>query len=40
MVLAGMPTSFTTCSVCEWRGWERAGENLPLVSVLELASTR
>jgi hypothetical protein len=39
MTVAGLPTSFTTCSVCEWRGWERDGETLPLVSVLELVST-
>jgi hypothetical protein len=39
MTLAGLPISFTTCSVCEWRGWERDGENLPLVSVLELVSS-
>jgi hypothetical protein len=40
MTLAGLPTSFVTCSACEWRGWERDGESLPLVSVLELASPR
>jgi hypothetical protein len=39
MMLAGSPASFTTCSVCEWRGWERDGESLPLVSVLQLVST-
>jgi C4-type Zn-finger protein len=40
MTLAGLPSSFTTCSVCEWRGWERAGEKLPLGSILDLVSTR
>jgi hypothetical protein len=39
MTLAGAPTSFTTCAECEWRGWERSGERLPLNSVLELVST-
>jgi hypothetical protein len=40
MTLAGLPTSFTTCSVCEWRGWERDGETLRLGSVLEIVSSR
>ncbi|HXF57383.1 MAG TPA: hypothetical protein VNO34_07405 [Actinomycetota bacterium] len=38
--LAGSPASFTACSVCEWRGWERDGETLPLQSVLSLVGSR
>ena len=40
MTLGGSPTSFTTCSVCEWKGWQRGGEDLPLGSVLQLVSAR
>ncbi|HEX9235616.1 MAG TPA: hypothetical protein VF972_05005 [Actinomycetota bacterium] len=39
MTLAGSPASFTSCPVCEWKGWEREGENLPLGAVLSLVST-
>jgi hypothetical protein len=40
MTLAGSPTSFMSCTVCEWKGWEREGEHLALNSVLALVSTR
>lgn len=40
MTLAGSPVQFTTCAVCEWKGWEREGETLPLGSVLAMASAR
>jgi predicted RNA-binding Zn-ribbon protein involved in translation (DUF1610 family) len=40
MTLAGSPTSFTTCNVCEWKGWHREGRDLPLGSVLQLVSAR
>jgi hypothetical protein len=40
MVLAGVESSFTSCSLCEWRGWERDGQHLPLASVLTLVSPR
>jgi len=40
MTLAGSPVLFTNCAVCEWRGWQREGEDLPLNSVLALASAR
>ena len=40
MTLSGSPLSFTSCPVCEWKGWEREGENVPLGSVLSLASKR
>jgi len=39
MSLAGSPTTFTLCYRCEWKGWERAGEDLELESVLSLAAT-
>ncbi len=38
--LAGSPASFTMCSVCEWKGWEREGAKLPLGSVLGMVSPR
>jgi hypothetical protein len=40
MTLAGAPTTFTMCSKCEWKGWQREGEQLPLDSVLSLVSKR
>jgi len=40
MTLAGSPVQFTTCSMCEWKGWNLQGEDLPLTSVLALASAR
>jgi hypothetical protein len=39
MTVAGAPTSFTTCTECEWRGWKRGGELLPLTSLLELVAS-
>jgi hypothetical protein len=39
-MLAGSPVSFTSCSNCEWKGWEREGQKLPLGSVLGLVSDR
>jgi hypothetical protein len=40
MTLAGSPATFTSCPMCEWHGWERQGEQLPLGSVLSLAAAR
>jgi hypothetical protein len=40
ITLGGSPVSFTSCSNCEWKGWERNGEKLPLGSVLSLVSDR
>jgi DNA polymerase III alpha subunit (gram-positive type) len=40
MTLAGSATSFTSCPVCEWKGWEREGQNVPLGSVLGLVANR
>jgi formate dehydrogenase maturation protein FdhE len=40
MTVAGAPTAFTSCTICEWKGWEREGERLPLGKVLALVSTR
>jgi hypothetical protein len=40
ITLAGSSTSFTSCSDCEWKGWEREGEILPLGSVLALVAAR
>jgi len=40
LTLAGSPSSFTMCNVCEWKTWEREGERLPLGSVLTLVSAR
>jgi hypothetical protein len=39
LTLAGFPSSFTMCNVCEWKAWRREGETLPLGSVLTLVST-
>jgi transcription elongation factor Elf1 len=38
--LAGSPASFTMCNACEWKGWEREGQILPLDSVLSLVASR
>jgi len=40
MTLAGSAASFTSCPVCEWKGWEREGQNVPLGSVLDLVANR
>jgi hypothetical protein len=40
MALAGTSVSFTSCSSCEWKGWEREGESLPLGHVLDLVANR
>lgn len=40
MTVAGTITHFTSCPVCEWKGWEREGENVPLGSVLTLVANR
>ncbi len=40
MTVAGSPVVFAACNTCEWRAWEREGENLPLTSLLGLISTR
>jgi hypothetical protein len=40
MTLAGAPTHFTSCPSCEWKGWEREGQDVALGSVLVLAATR
>ena len=40
MTVAGSPLCFTSCPMCEWKGWEREGERIPLGSVLEMVSTR
>ena len=40
MTLAGEPVLFTSCNHCEWKGWQRQGETLPLSSVLGLVAQR
>ena len=40
MTVGGSLLSFTSCPVCEWKGWQREGENIPLGSVLSMVSTR
>jgi hypothetical protein len=40
MSVAGAPTSFTSCTECEWKGWERDGRIVSLGSVLALVSAR
>ena len=40
MTLAGETTHFTSCPACEWKGWERDGQLVPLGSVLSLVATR
>ncbi len=40
IALGDVPTSFTSCPNCEWKGWERDGEQLPLRSILALVATR
>jgi len=40
MSVAGSSLSFASCPVCEWKGWEREGHDIPLGSVLALVSTR
>ena len=40
MTVAGSSLSFTTCPMCEWKGWEREGRIIALGSVLALVSTR
>ncbi len=39
LTIGGAPASFTTCCVCEWRGWEREGQVIRLDDVLEIVST-
>jgi hypothetical protein len=39
MMLSGSQVSFTLCSACEWKGWERDGELIPLDSVLDIVAT-
>ena len=36
----GAPLAFDFCTRCEWRGWDAEGQDLPLSSVLGLASRR
>ena len=40
MTVAGAPLAFTSCPMCEWKGWEREGERVALGSVLALVSSR
>ena len=40
MTLAGAPTHFSSCPSCEWKGWEREGQGVPLGSVLTLVASR
>jgi hypothetical protein len=40
MTVAGTITHFTSCPACEWKGWEREGENVALGSVLTLVANR
>lgn len=40
MTVSESPLCFTSCPVCEWKGWEREGEHLPLGSVLSIVSSR
>jgi hypothetical protein len=38
LTIGGAPTTFTTCCICEWRGWEREGQVIRLDDVLEIVS--
>jgi len=40
VTLSGIPSSFTMCSVCEWKAWEHQGQEVPLASVLQLVAVR
>jgi predicted RNA-binding Zn-ribbon protein involved in translation (DUF1610 family) len=40
MTLAGASSTFVLCNACEWRGWSREGETLPLGSVLSMVANR
>jgi hypothetical protein len=40
MLVGDSSFSFTSCPVCEWKGWEREGKNIPLGSVLSVVSSR
>jgi hypothetical protein len=40
MTVSETPLSFAACNSCEWKGWERHGEALPLRSLLSLISVR
>ena len=40
MTVSGAPMCFSSCPACEWKGWEREGENVPLGSVLAMVSKR
>jgi hypothetical protein len=40
MTVGESPLCFTSCPQCEWKGWEREGENIPLGSVLSIVSSR
>lgn len=40
MLVGASSLSFMSCPVCEWKGWEREGHNVPLGSILSLVSAR
>jgi hypothetical protein len=38
MTIDGQPVTMRSCSVCELRWWDNAGDLIDLTSVLEMAS--
>ena len=40
MTLVEAALAFSFCTGCEWKGWEREGQTLPLSSVLSLVTSR
>jgi DNA polymerase III alpha subunit (gram-positive type) len=40
MMVGGRPLSFTACHECEAKWWQRDGAQVPLRSVIALASNR
>jgi hypothetical protein len=40
MTVSEIPLSFAACNSCEWKGWQREGQILPLRSLLSLISAR
>jgi hypothetical protein len=39
MTLVESALAFSFCTACEWKGWEREGQILPLSSVLQLVTS-
>jgi hypothetical protein len=40
MTISEAAVLFSSCNACEWKGWQREGETLPLSSVLGLVTKR